>query len=218
MHMTQGWTGLRTAVVALGLLVAAAPGVKADSLLGYTTTGGIDTMSGSGAGVISYVPVSTAQIDLNSNLPLGSFQVSSLPSGASMSYDNTPFSITLTPNTYGGSSTGLEGATPVTFTGVINGTVTDTASSLTAIFNPVSASGFTFLGASSTVSVLKGAEALLVPSSAGGTTTLEAQLVTTGTPSGTPAPEPSTVALFLSTFGGLGLRRYVLRRRARAAA
>ena len=33
-----------------------------------------------------------------------------------------------------------------------------------------------------------------------------------------PVPEPSTIALFLSTVGGLALRRYVLARRARGQA
>ena len=40
--------------------------------------------------------------------------------------------------------------------------------------------------------------------------------MTTGVPvNETPAPEPSTIALFLSTVGGLGLRKYVLARRQR---
>ncbi len=52
---------------------------------------------------------------------------------------------------------------------------------------------------------------LLVPSSAGGTTTMEGQIGTAGLT--VPAPEPSTIALFLSTVCGLGLRRYVQVRR-----
>jgi hypothetical protein len=212
MHMTQGWTGLRTAVVALGLLVLAAPGVKADGLLGYTTTGSPATSD------IMYVPVSNVQVDPNSNLPLGSFQVSALAAGQTTTYDNTPFTITLTPTSFDGSA--LPSGTPsVTLSGVLNGTLTGASqSSVEATFTSVSAGGFTFLGASSTLSSIVGTSLFLVPASGGGITTIETHLTTSGTPSETPAPEPSTIALFLSTFSGLGLRRYVLRRRTQAAA
>ena len=58
-----------------------------------------------------------------------------------------------------------------------------------------------------------------MPASAGGTTTLEGIITTSGTPNPeAPVPEPSTIALFLSTVGGLGLRKYVLARRQRGQA
>ncbi len=71
-----------------------------------------------------------------------------------------------------------------------------------------------------TLGSLNNTTELLVPSSDNnGQTTLQA-LVTTVTnppPIGS-VPEPSTIALFLSMVGGLGLRRYVQNRRQRAAA
>jgi hypothetical protein len=50
----------------------------------------------------------------------------------------------------------------------------------------------------------------LVPNSVGGVTTAQTQILTTNE---SPVPEPSTIALFLTTVGGLGLRRYTLARR-----
>ena len=58
-----------------------------------------------------------------------------------------------------------------------------------------------------------------MPNSAGGVTTLEGAINTNGTVNPqAPVPEPSTIALFLTTVGGLALRRYVLARRNRAVA
>ena len=61
MRMTQGWTGLRTAVIALGLFACASTGAKADAILSYSTAGSIDASSASdgvtGANVISFVPI-----------------------------------------------------------------------------------------------------------------------------------------------------------------
>ena len=55
---------------------------------------------------------------------------------------------------------------------------------------------------------------LLVPSSVnGGQTTLQGSVATTGIIS--EAPEPSTIALFLSMVCGVGLRNYVQSRRKR---
>jgi len=61
---------------------------------------------------------------------------------------------------------------------------------------------------------------LLVPSTTfNGETTVEGLVTTTGVPNSvTTAPEPSTIALFLSTVCGLGLRRFVLARRQRSEA
>ena len=84
MRMTQGWTGLRIAVIALGLFTVASTSTKADSILGYSTAGSIDAHSRdgvTGANVISFVPITSAQIDTTSNLPLGYFQVAALPAG-----------------------------------------------------------------------------------------------------------------------------------------
>jgi hypothetical protein len=220
MRMTQGWTGLRTAVIALGLFAGITTGVKADGILTYSTAVGsssFDTATINGANVISYVPLTNASIDATSNLPLGAFQVAALQAGQTTTYDNTPVSINFFPGMYNG--TALADSTPLTISGVLNGTITgSTQSTVSVTFNPITNGSFQLAGASSTLSMAQTVQ-LLVPSSAGnGTTTLEGLIKTVGAPAEVPAPEPSTIALFLSTVGGLGLRKYVLARRQRSQA
>jgi hypothetical protein len=221
MRTTQGWTGLRTAVIALGLFAWTTAGAKADTisnLLEYSTAGSVDTSIGvTGANVISYIPITGATIDPSSNLPLGSFQVAALPTGQSTTYSNTPFSITVLPSAF--NNVPLNDATPVTVAGTLNGTVTGKyQSSVNVSFKPV-AGTMQFAGATSTLNILQNDQKLLVPASAGGTTTLEGTIKTSGFPNPpAPVPEPSTIALFLSTVGGLGLRKFVLARRQRTLA
>jgi hypothetical protein len=215
MRMTQGWTGLRFAVIALGLFSTASTSSLADSILGYNTAGAIDaTAPGdgvTGANVISFVPITSAQVDTTSNIPLGYFQVASQSAGASTTYDNTPFSITFVPSTLNGATLTSPGT--VTINGVLNGVVTGAnQSSVVATFSTPASGSFELGSTSSTLSIPQ-SSLLLVPSSAGNGETTVAGIVTS-----VATPEPSTVALFLSTFGGLGLRRYVLRRRQRAEA
>jgi PEP-CTERM motif len=219
MRMTQGRTGLRSAVVAVGLLAWSTTGAKADAisnLLDYSTAGSIDTSIGvTGKNVISYVPITNASIDPTSNIPLGEFQVAALPAGQTTTYDKTPFSITFAPSTY--NNIALTGNTPITVTGTVTGQITGNYQSTVAVnFNPVTDGAFQLAGASSTLNVLQNEQKLLVPASAGGTTTVEGILHTTSSES--PVPEPSTIALFMSTVVGLGLRKYVLTRRQRACA
>jgi len=221
MHMTKGWSGLRTAVIALSLFAWTTTGVKAapvPNLLDYSTAGLVLGPAGiSGTNVISFVPVGTsgspAQVDPNSNLPLGAFQVAALPDGTTTTYTNTPFQISFIPTSFGGVK--LTDVSPVMLTGTLSGQITGNyASSVKVSLNPVSNGTFDLGGVPSTVNILQNDQKLLVPESAGGTTTLEATIVTSGgIGSPAPAPEPSTIALFLSTIGGLGLRRYVLSRR-----
>jgi hypothetical protein len=222
MRMTQGWTRLRTAVIALGLFAWTTTGAKADTisnLLEYSTAGSVDTSVGvTGANVVSYIPITNAQIDASSNIPLGSFQVAPLLAGQSTTYNNTPFSITMVPASY--NNTPLTDTTPVTVTGTLNGTITGKyQSSVNVAFNPISNGAFQLAGASGTLQMAQNDQKLLVPASAGGITTLEGTIKTSGSSNPeAPVPEPSTIALFLSTVGGLGLRKYVLARRHRSIA
>jgi hypothetical protein len=220
MRMTQGWNGLRSAVIALGLIAWTTTGANADAisnLLDYSTAGSVDTSIGvSGPNVISYVPITNAQIDPTSNLPLGSFQVAGV-AGQTTTYKNTPFSITFVPSSYGG--TPVQSASTVTVSGTLNGKVAGPyQSSVKVSFDPLANGSFQLAGASSTLNLLQNDQKLLVPSAAGGTTTLEGMITTVGPNPEAPVPEPSTIALFLSTVGGLGLRRCVLARRQRGQA
>jgi hypothetical protein len=217
MRMTKGWTGLRIAVIALGLSTSASTTIKADSILGYSTAGAIDATSATdgvtGANVISFVPISAAQIDTTSNIPLGYFQVAALTAGASTKYDNTPFSITFVPGTI--DATTLSNPGTVTISGVLNGVVTGgNQSSVVATFRTPSSGSFD-LGSTSSTLIIPQSSLLLVPSSAGNGETTVAGIITSVSHTVVPTPEPSTIALFLSTVGGLGFRKYVLGRRQR---
>jgi hypothetical protein len=218
MRMTLGWTGLRTAVVALGLFAGASTGASADSILTYGTAGSIDTTAPAdgvtGSNMISFVPISSATVDANSNISLGYFHVTGEAAGVSTVYDNTPFSITYSPASIDGNAvTGT-----ATITGVLNGTVTgDNYSTVVATFNKLTSNSFQTQDGTNLVTTTLGipqGSLYLVPSQTGdGNSTAEGLVSTTGSPNETPAPEPSTIALFLSTVGGLGLRKYVLSRR-----
>jgi len=218
MQTTQGWIRLRSAVVALGFFAWAATGARADGILTYSTSGFVTGTSGvTGTNAITYESLTNATVDTNSNLPLGEFQVAPLTSGQKTLYSNTPFSFTVLPSAYNG--TALSNFTPLTVTGVLNGTLNGTSqSNVVATINPIPNDTFALGGATSTLAGLPN-QLLLVPASAGGVTTLEGAISTVGTPNPlAPIPEPSTIALFLSTVGGLALRRYVRARRERIQA
>jgi hypothetical protein len=234
MRMTQGWTGLRTAVVAFGLVACAQTGVNAaaisstpsNSTFGYSTAGSIDTTKAgdgvSGTNVISFVPITNSQVSATSNVPLGFFQVAAELSGQSTTYTNTPFSINFIPATVAGETPTT--SSPVTITGVLNGTISGSnQSSVVATFNTFNGVSTIDTAAgtySSTLTIPQSNMLPLVPSSAGsGATTVSGMIATNLSPTNeVPAPEPSTIALFLSTVCGLGLRKYVLARRQRGQA
>ncbi len=218
MQMTQGWTRLRNVAIALGLFALSGSIAKADGILTYSTSGFVEgTVGVTGTNVITYGAVNGATVDTTSNLPLGEFQVAPLGANQTTTYLNTPFSFTLIPSAYNGAP--LSDFSPLTITGVLNGTETgNSQSSVIATINPIPNDTFQLGSATSTLAGLP-SEVLLVPNSAGGITTLEGAINTVGVVNPTtPVPEPSTIALFLSTVGGLALRRYVLARRGRAVA
>jgi hypothetical protein len=219
MQMTQGWKRLRFVAIALGLVASTSASAKADGILTYSTSGFVSGTSGvTGTNAITYESITNASVDTTSNLPLGAFQVAKLTGdNTATTYNNTPFSFTVLPSAYNG--TALTDFTPLTVTGVLNGTLTgDSKSNVIATLNPIPSDTFTLGDATSTLTGLPN-QLLLVPASAGGTTTLEGAIATVGSVNPqAPVPEPSTIALFLSTVGGLAVRRYVLARRQRAMA
>ena len=123
MHRIQGWTGLRAAVIALGLVAWTATGATA-SPLAYTTSGQVTPTTGvSGTNVVSFVPLSSGNsVGLSTgqtNASLGNFVISPLADGATTTYSNTPFQINFQPQSYG--STPVSNDTPVVVSGVLNG-------------------------------------------------------------------------------------------------
>ena len=228
MRKTKGWTGLRSAVIALGLVAWTATGAMASAIssqtLSYTTSGQVDTTTGvTGTNVISYVPLQTGNsIDLSSgqtNAGLGNFVISPLAAGKSTTYMNTPFQISFLPASYN-SDKSVSTDTPVVLTGTLNGVVSGSSTStVKATFNPVATNSFALGTAGTGNFALPTGSLLLAPSTSNSGTTSAQGLVTFAASSGgggsgeSPVPEPSTIALFLTTMGGLGLRRYVQSRR-----
>ena len=216
MHRIQGWTGLRAAVIALGLVAWTATGATA-APLSYTTSGQVTPTTGvSGTNVVSFVPLSSGNsVDLSTgqtNAGLGNFVISPLADGATTTYSNTPIQISFQPQSYGGTS--ISSDAPVVVSGVLNGVVNGPSSStVTATFNPPSPSMLSLGGNGTADFSLPTSTLLLAPSTTNNGTTSAQGLVTSSTGSESPVPEPSTIALFLTTVGGLGLRRYVLSRR-----
>ena len=217
MHRIQGWTGLRAAVIALGLVAWTATGATA-SPLGYTTSGQVTPTTGvTGTNVISFVPLSSGNsVDLSTgktNASLGNFVISPLADGATTTYKDTPIQISFLPQSYGGTS--ISSDPPVVVSGVLNGVVNGPSSStVTATLNNPPSGMFSLGSGSGTADFsLPTNTLLLAPSTSNNGTTTAQGLVTSSAGSESAVPEPSTIALFLTTVGGLGLRRYVLSRR-----
>jgi hypothetical protein len=183
----------------------------------YSTSGTINTDGITGTNVISFNPVASGSFAAPSSVGLGEFVVSTLPAGSQTVYNNTHFSLLYNPVSVAGTPLPA-GATPITITGELNGTITGSQSSVKATFDPISSPVFSANSGQylSTLSILNN-PLDLVPASAGGRTTIQAQVVTT-TPS--PAgdnntPEPTTLAILTTSMLGFGLRQ---RLRARKSA
>jgi hypothetical protein len=227
MRKTRGWTGPRTAVVALTLGLLAAPAVQAGPIVGtqvseaeataalqsgaatsvmeYTTAGTIGQTGITGPNGISFNAVAGGSLLAPSAFSLGEFLVSALPAGVSTSYENTPFEINYIAQKVNGETPG-ENGTPTKITGVLNGTITGpNQSSVVAKFDPIEESEFRTGDFLNKISV--NGMVLLVPSSNnGGRTTAQATLTATYSPV-PPVPEPATITVFLAAIAGLGLRR-----------
>lgn len=219
MSMIQGLNGLRSAVLTLGVLACATAGADAAAILKYQTATAIDLSGGgiSGPNLISFTPASAAGVDLSSgsvNAGLGTFVVAPPAGNTPTSYKDVPFEITFLPQELNGEA--LSGLS-VVIRGVLNGVIDSPyGSTVTATFDPTPATLELDNGQTITFSFPEDASKLLVPAqSNGGLTTAQALLTSTQVP---PVPEPSTIALFVTTIGGLALRRRLASRRAKAKA
>jgi hypothetical protein len=140
MRMTRGWTGPRTAVVALTLGLLAAPAVQASPMSGttvsaaleagtatsvneYTTAGTIGLTGITGPNAIGFNSVAGGSFLAPSAFSLGEFLVSALPAGVSTTYEDTPFEINYIAQKVNGETPG-ENGTPIKVTGRLNGTIT----------------------------------------------------------------------------------------------
>mgnify|MGYP001048855119 CR=1 FL=1 len=220
MRMTRGWTGLRAAALALGTVALLASQARADAIsspsMNYDTAGSIGTTGVSGDGnVITYIPVTSGAFTSPSFLNLGFFQVAPLKAGQSTTYTNTPFSLTFLPSSVGGVNLGSD-VKPITISGVLNGTISgNTQSSVTATFDDIASPVFTTPGFKHTISITNTSLSLVPPLTGNGQTSIQANFSSVTNPE-KPVPEPTTIALFLTTIGGIGLRKRVLAGRQKA--
>lgn len=239
MQNHRGWAALRTAltVVALGA-VATAPALAStastettatkpglQNIFTYSTSGQIDPTKGvTGANVVSYdsVPLQKTASSVNSfvtptSFSLGGFRVGALPEGQMTTYSDTPFSITFVPQTINGDPV-HSGAAPTVLAGVLNGSVSGSGQSdLVATFKPTgnstdpTAQFFTTTTENgkfaNTLRILSDKVALVPSTSYGGFSSVQGQVLSTGSP----IPEPTTIALFVTAAAGLGLRRRIRR-------
>ncbi len=208
MRMSRQWTGLRTSVLALGLIAWTASGAQADPLVTYETSGSIDSTGLDGTPVISFNSVNSGQnnsFNAPSNFSLGSFQVAALPDGQTTTYTNTPFHITYLVDTINGAAP-TPNQTPITIDGTLNGSINGSRnSSVVAKFDTVTLPTFQAGQYSNTLTILDSPYLLVPRMTSNGQTTVQANLEATPTPPS--VPEPTSIAIFLTTLAGLGVHR-----------
>jgi hypothetical protein len=221
MRKSRGWTGLRITALALGCALSStganavlASAISTDGtnttvmsnapVLSYDTVGSSISNTGVvGTQVVSFVPTSGGSFLAPSSLSLGSFQAASQPAGSSTKYTNTPFSIKFNADALNGSQF-QPNETPVTISGVLNGTLSgNNQSSVVATFNSIDKPNFQ-TGLYSNSLAPPGSALNIVPSTTNnGLSTVQVMLASTAT--GSPVPEPSTILIFGASIVGIGL-------------
>jgi len=221
-------TATLTATLALAFLFGNAPKAKAASVQSYAydTSGGI---SGPGGFVpISFDPQSaTSTLTTPGSIILGQFMTNPLPSTATLTYNDTPFTIALNLGVQG--STNISNSNSVyqyQISGVLNGMIGgDGSSSMMATVTSITGSGLTTSPPFPISDLVIAAQGIAAPNgSQAGITVLTGQVLIAGNAlppplgvgSPTPTPEPSTFAVFGIALVGWACHRRSKAKRARA--
>lgn len=200
--------------LATALLAGRADASAVQSYL-YTTSGDIAGIGGTTSGYpISYTPTSgVGMLSTPGTFALGTITTNPLPTGATLTYDGTPFTINVGVGPVAGdsgsavpTSTGFSPAYTYTIHGTLDGSLKgDGTSTLFPTVTSITGSGsIPPFAASDLLLNLQGIAAPV--GGIDGTTTLTAHVDVTGTPLPAPAPEPTSVALFASALAGWAWR------------
>jgi PEP-CTERM motif len=213
-------TATLTATLALAFAFGADPKVEAATVqtYAYNTSGSISGPSGDVP--ITYDPqATTSMLTTPGSVNLGEFVTNPLPTTASLTYNNTPFTILLNVGAFNpnDSFTPPINSFEYQISGTLNGTINgDGTSSMMATVTSI-----TGVGSSSTppfpISEFTiAAQGIAAPNgSSQGITMLTGQVLVAGDPpplglgSPTPTPEPSTIAVFGLALAGWACRRLV---------
>lgn len=161
----------------------------------YSTSGTIDP------GPVKFVGTSGSFLTPGT-FSLGDFKVDALPSSASLTYTNTPFSVDVNFSTSSGSS-------ELVVQGLLNGTITgNTASSLIATISNVAQQGSGTLPFPLNTFTLVAPQTLSPHDLNHGKTDLFAYVSYNPAGQTLNTPEPTTLALFGTVLAGLGVRRW----------
>ena len=215
-------TATLTATLALAFATVGTTEAAAVQSYSYSTSGSISGMSG--VQPITFNPeYYQGTFTTPGSIVLGEFATNPLPSTATLTYNNTPFTIDLNVGPVSGSNDygyGYNGNTyQYQISGVLNGSIGgDGSSNMMASVTSITGSGS---GVASTppfpISDLQInlPQGIAAPNGYNqGITTLTAQVLTAGVP--IPAPEPSTIAVFGLALAGWAARHRRSRPRARA--
>lgn len=209
----------RLAAVALSAVALGAADARAAAVQSYmySTSGSIAGTPGSGYGYpISLSTQGDAMLTTPGTFVLGTITTSPLPTGATLTFDDTPFTIDLGVGAvptgssyYYGYPYGYYGFNPAytyQISGVLNGALKDGISTLFPTITSVTGVGSTppFDPADLKFN-LQGIAAPV--GTTYGTTTLTASVAVAGNPLPSPAPEPTSVAIFAAALAGFAWNR-----------